>query len=98
LNLSISRDGEPVLKRGPAVGSVNRQNQYEIRTTPLPAGPRGANWCGYFNSQLKGGQFLAQHDGTKIVAECWPDDEPSLTAVVDAAIEYANEKEGTISY
>jgi hypothetical protein len=47
---------------------------------------------------LTGGKFLAYHDGTKIVAECWPDDEPNLTEVVDAAIEYANEKEGTISY
>lgn len=55
MNLNVSRDGEPVLKRGPAVGSVKRQNQYEIRTTPLPAGPRGVNWCGYFNSQLNGG-------------------------------------------
>jgi hypothetical protein len=44
------------------------------------------------------GRFVAQHDGIKIVAECWPDDEPDLIEVVDAAIEYANEKEGTISY
>jgi len=99
MNLNISRNGEPVLKRGPDVGSVKRQNQYEIHTTPLPAGPRGTNWRGFFGKQLSGGRFLAEHDGiSRIVAECWPDDEPDLTEVVDAAIKKANEEEGTISY
>lgn len=88
---TVSRVGEPVLKRGPSGSSLKQQNQYEIRTTPLPPGPKSANWLGCFNSRLTGGQFLAIHDGSKIVAECWPDDEPNLTAVVDAAIEYANE-------
>lgn len=98
-SLNISRVGEPILTRGPSVGSAQQQNQYEIHTTPLPAGPRGANWRGYFNDQLKGGVFLAEHDGiSRIVAECWPDDEPGLTEVVDAAIEKANEEEGTLSY
>jgi|SRR5271155_3683423 len=99
MNLNISRVGEPVLKRGPASGSAQQQNRYEIHTTPLPAGPRGANWRGYFNDQLKGGVFLAEHDGvSKIIAECWPDDAPRLTEVVDAAIGYANEKVGTSSH
>jgi len=40
---------------------------------------------------LTGRQFVAIHDRSKIVAECWPADEPSLTGAVDAAIEYANE-------
>jgi hypothetical protein len=33
-------------------GSVERQNQYEIHTTPLAAGPRGFNWVMYFGKQL----------------------------------------------
>ena len=90
---TVSRVGDPRLVRGPSVGSVKQQNQYEIRTTPLPSGPKGTNWRGYFNSQLTGGQFLAQHNGTKIVAECWPVDEPNLAAAID----YANEKTGTNS-
>ena len=95
MNLNILRIGDPVLKRGPAVGSAKQQNQYEIHTTPLPAGPRGKNWVMCFGKQLPGGRFLAQHNGTnKIVAECWPDDEPELTEAVDAAIERANEEEG----
>lgn len=98
-NLNISRIGEPVLTRGPDVGSAERQNQYEIHTTPLPDGPRRDNWAISFGKHLPGGRFLAQHDGiSKIVAECWPDDEPDLTKEVDAAIEKANEEEGTISY
>jgi hypothetical protein len=57
MNLNISRNGELVLKRGPDVGSAKRQNQYEIKTTPLPAGPRGANWRRYFGKQLPGRPF-----------------------------------------
>ena len=98
LNLNISRVGEPRLVSGPDVGSVEVQNVYEIDTTRLPGYPRGENWRGYFNKQLTGGQFLAYHDGTKIVAHCWPDDKPQLTEVLDTAIEAANEGEGTIQY
>jgi hypothetical protein len=99
MSLNISRIGEPVLKRGQDDSSADLQNQYEIRTTLLPAWPRGTNWRGYFNKQLPGGRFLAQHDGVdKIVAECWPLDEPQLTEVVDAAIGHANKEEGTITY
>jgi hypothetical protein len=32
------------------------------------------------------------HDGNKITAYCWPDDEPNLIEKVDSAIEYANEE------
>ena len=55
MNSNVSRDGDPLLKRGPQVGSAQLQNQYEIRTTPLPTGPKGADWLGCFNSRLRGG-------------------------------------------
>jgi hypothetical protein len=72
---------------------------YEIDATPLPTGPRGFNWVMCFGKHLNGGRFLARHNGVnKIVAECWPDDAPHLTEEVDAAIDKANEQEGTISY
>jgi hypothetical protein len=66
------------------------------RFPPARGAPTGA---GTSASSCRGGRFLAEHDGiNKIVAECWPDDEPHLTEVVDAAIEQANEKEETIPY
>lgn len=93
MGISVSRDGEPVLKRGPSGSSLDQQNQYEIRTTPLPPDPQRTNWRLCFNERLRGGQFLAIHDGiSTIVAECYPADEPNLAAVVDAAIEYANKR------
>ncbi|BBZ37266.1 hypothetical protein [Mycobacterium conspicuum] len=89
----ISREGEPVLIRGPVLGSVKLQYAYEVRTTPLTIDARGRDWFGYFNSQLKGPHLSAQHDGMKtITVECWPDDEPQWIEKVDAAIQYANEK------
>jgi hypothetical protein len=90
----VSRDGEPVLIRGPRRDSVQMQNQYEIRTTPLPAGARGADWRGYFSSRFTGpGRFHGWHDGNnKITIECWPDDYSEMIEKVDSAIQYANEK------
>ncbi len=89
----VSRAGEPVLIGGPVPGSVKLQYNYQIRTTPLTVGARGRDWLGYFNSQLKGPEVSAQHDGMKtITVECCPDDEPEWIEKVDAAIEYANEK------
>lgn len=98
-NLSISRVGEPTVVRGPSTGSAQQQNRYEIRTTPLPAGPRGYNWAMHFGKQHRGGRFLLEHSHVnKIIAECSPDDEPQLIEVVDAAIKKANEEEGKIEY
>jgi hypothetical protein len=94
----ITRNGEPELVSGSSRGSVSVQNVYHIATTPLPAGPRGYNWVMLFGKHLRGGRFLARHDGIKIVAECWPDDESHLAEEVDAAIEKANEDEGAITY
>lgn len=89
----IQRVGEPVLIRGPLPGSVKLQNKYEIRTTPLPGGAHGLDWCGCFNSQFTGPRPIPGfHDGNKITVECWPDDEPKLVETVDAAIDYANEQ------
>ncbi|GBE65990.1 hypothetical protein MFM001_24520 [Mycobacterium sp. MFM001] len=88
----VSRDGEPELVRGPQPGSAKRPNEYQIRTTPVPAGAHGADWLGLFNSQLAGPPFTAYHDGNKIIVECRPDDEPTLVETVDAAIEHANER------
>jgi hypothetical protein len=85
----VSRDGDPVLIRGPQSGSLHRPNQYEVRTTPIP----GEAWRGYFNSRFTGQvRFRGQHDGTKITIECSADDASKLTEVIDAAIEYANGK------
>jgi hypothetical protein len=55
-------DPRPLLRLGQAT--------YKFRATRVPRGPEGANWLGFFNSQLSGGQFLAHHDGNEIVAEC----------------------------
>ncbi|OBK69332.1 hypothetical protein [Mycobacterium sp. 1165178.9] len=104
MNLGISRVGEPKLvSRSSALfGSVLAQarNVYEIETTPLPAWPRGANWRQQFKKQFSGGdRFRAEHDGVdRIEAACWPDDEPQLIEAVDAAIDKANEEEGTVEY
>ncbi|MGO9927024.1 MAG: hypothetical protein ACLPLP_13115 [Mycobacterium sp.] len=90
----VSRDGEPELKRGPAGGSIQQQNQYEIRTTPVPAGARGYDWAQFFNSRFTGQRpITGYHDGRdKATIYCWPDDESKLVGTVDAAIKYANEK------
>jgi hypothetical protein len=88
----VSRDGKPELIHGQYPGSGKQPNEYTIRTTPVPAGPHGYNWCLYFASQLTGPPFTATHDGDKITVYCWPDDEPNLPQAVDAAIEYANER------
>jgi hypothetical protein len=98
MNLNISRVGEPQLVRGADDRtSVRDQNKYKIWTTPLPAGPRGINWQAFFNDQLKG-PLVAFHDGSEIVVYCHPEIHPNWLERVDAAIELANEKEGTISY
>lgn len=91
-DLNISRVGEPELVRGPLPGSLQQPNEYTIRTTPVPGGPHGYDWCMYFNSQLNKPPFTAIHDGKKITVYCSPDDEPKLTEAVDAAIEYANQR------
>ncbi|MEE2852769.1 MAG: hypothetical protein VX424_08990 [Actinomycetota bacterium] len=104
MNLGISRVGEPKPLHGPRTlfPSALRQvrNVYEIETTPLPAWPRGANWRQHFKKQFSGhDRFRAEHDGVnKIEAACLPDDEPHLIEAVDAAIEKANEEEGTVAY
>jgi hypothetical protein len=92
--MTVSRDGEAKLIRGPQTGSLQRPNEYEIRTTPLPPGAHGADWRGCFNSQFTGPRrFRGYHDGiNKITVECSPDDEPQLIETVDAAIAYANER------
>jgi hypothetical protein len=43
----VSRDGEPELKRGPTPDSLKRQNEYWVRTTPVPPGDNGIDWFGY---------------------------------------------------
>lgn len=91
--MTVLRDGEPELVRGPQKGSVQRPNEYEIRTTALPSGAKGVDWLGYFNSRFTGyGPFRGLHDGSKITIECSEDDAPQLIETVDEAIEYANEK------
>ena len=90
----VSRDGQPELIRGPLHGSVQMQNMYRIGTTPLPGGEQGMDWIGFFNSQTSGPPICGRHDGNAITVECWPADEPSLVARIDAAIDYANEKLG----
>jgi|GEM_PF-2131573 len=88
----VSRDGQPELIHGQLPGSGEQPNEYKIHTTPVPGGPHGEDWFGYFNSQLNG-PLTASHDGiNKITVFCSPDDEPNLTQAVDAAIEYANER------
>ena len=88
---NVSRDGEPELIRGSQPGSLQRPNEYEIRTTPIPAGPLGVDWLGYFNSQLTGQRPVrGLHDGSKIIVECSPEDETGLIEAIDSAIEYAN--------
>ena len=104
MNLGISRVGEPKLLPGSRAffGSMLTQarNVYQIETTPLPAWPRGANWRQHFKKQFSGGdRFRAEHDGVdNIEAACWPDDDPHLIEAVDAAIEKANQAEGTVQY
>lgn len=95
--LNIARVEEPVLVSGRSGGSLNVPSEYKGRTTPLPSGPRGINWRGYFNDQLKG-PLVAYHDGTAITVHCDTDDYPDWLELVDAAIEKANEKEGAIPY
>lgn len=89
----VSRDGEPVLVRGPSSGSMQRPNEYEIRTTPLPSGDVGENWRQCFSSQFTGPRrFRGWHDGKRITIECSEDDASELVETVDAAIEYANNR------
>jgi hypothetical protein len=89
----VSRDGEPLLTRGPSADSVNQQNEYTIRTTRLPAGPYGDDWRQLFNSRFTGHTPIpGWHDGNKITVYCWPDDEPNLIEKVDSAIGFANEQ------
>jgi hypothetical protein len=45
MNRNILRLGEPELVRGPDAGSAKRQNQYEIRTTPIRASTRTTTRC-----------------------------------------------------
>lgn len=52
---------------------------------------------GYFNDQLKG-PLVAFHNGNEITVYCDPDVYLNWLELVDAAIDTANEKEGTISY
>jgi hypothetical protein len=82
---------------GPSGGSWKQPNEYKIRTTPLPPGPRGVDWRGYFNDQLKKPPVTAYHDGNAITAYCNPDGQPNWLELVDAAIEKANEQVGTSS-
>jgi hypothetical protein len=91
--IAVSRDGEPELKLGPFSGSLKRPSEYWISTTPVPPGDDGVVWLGVFNSLL-GSQppFAGYHDGSKIIVECWPDDEPKLVETVDADIEHANKR------
>lgn len=88
----VSRDGEHRLVDGPLSGSVQKPNEYGMRTTPIPPGESGIDWLGYFNSQLTGLPFSGYHGGDKITVDCWPDNELRLVDTVDAAIEYANEQ------
>ena len=89
---AVVRDGEPVLTRGPSHGSVKQPNEYKIHTTPVPDEAHGVDWLGVFNSQLGRPPFSGYHNGTEIIVECWPQDEPRLVETVDAAIECANER------
>jgi hypothetical protein len=97
MNLKISRVGEPTLVSNFNTESVKVQNVYKIATTPLPADPRRSNWIMLFDKQLKG-PLLAWHDGNEITVYCNPDEYPDWLELVDAAIEKANEEEGTIQY
>ena len=90
--LGVSRDGEPQLVRGPLPGSVQRPNEYKIRTTPIPAGALGQDWLGYFNSKLSQSSVSGYHDRMEITVEYYPDDESKVIETVDATIEYANEQ------
>lgn len=84
------RNDDPLLRAG--------QNVYKISTTPLPAGPRGENWQGYFNDQLQAPPIVGWYSGCEITVYCNPDDCPDWLAIVDGAIKTANAKEGTIQY
>jgi hypothetical protein len=77
---------------------VQVDSEYEIETTPLPGWPRGDRWRSYFNDQLSGDPFRAEHDGTnKIAVSCNPAKYPDWLRRVDAEIKKTNEIEGTIS-
>ncbi len=78
---AVERDGEPVLTRGPSRGSVKQPNE-----------AHGVDWLGFFNSQLSQPPFSGHHNGSEIVVECWPEDEPQLIDKVDAAIDSANQR------
>jgi hypothetical protein len=88
----VKRDGEPVFVRGPVGRSVTMPNEYELRTTPLPAGAHGVDWRLLFNDQLQSPPITAYHEGNKITVACHPDHEPEWLEKVDAAIKYANER------
>jgi hypothetical protein len=87
-----SRDGEPELIRGQLPGSVQLPNKYNIRTTPVPAGACRRDWIGFFNSKLSQSSVSGYHDGNAINVEYDPGDESKVIEMVDAAIEYANER------
>jgi hypothetical protein len=88
----IKRDGEPELVDSGDHGSTQFQHEYHIRTTPIPAGPKGDNWVQLFTSQFTGDRTMSgYHDRQTIaIVYCPPDDEPKLAETVDAAIAYAN--------
>jgi hypothetical protein len=94
----VSRDGEPKLIQGQLPGSAKLQNEYEIRTTPVPVGATGYDWAQFFNSQFTGQKAISgHHDGrNKITVYCWPDDQPNLIEKVDSALGYANDRLGTL--
>lgn len=102
MNLNILRVGEPKLRPGSGAyqsPSLKVQKEYEIETTKLPEWPRGENWLKYFNAQLCGDPFRAEHDGIdKITVWCHPDEHPDWLERVDAEIMKANEHDETIPY
>lgn len=91
MSVTVSRVGDPESVHGPSLGSLKQPNKYKIRTTPLPTGPHGVDWRGFFNDQLKG-PLVAYHDGNEITVYGDPDAHPNWLEKVDAAIEQANER------
>ena len=54
--------------------------------------PMGSIGLGFSLSAEPTAVLSGHHNGSEIVVECWPEDEPQLIDKVDAAIDSANQR------
>ena len=54
--------------------------------------PTGSIGLGFSILSWSHPPFSGYHNGSEIIVECWPEDEPQLIGKVDAAIESANHR------